>query len=518
MREDTDAFAGQLGAGANLDDHATLHCVTESGVSGERSFIVGDLPVIIQGGMGAAVSHWQLARAVSMRGQLGVVSGTALATVVARKLQAGDEGGHYRRALQTFPDAEVAERVLSSWYKAGGRGSDTPYKSHSMYTIVPSQELLELTVATSYAEVFLAKEGHDGIVGMNLLEKIRLPNPATLYGAMLAGVDYVLMGAGIPMEIPGLLDGLAQHETVRLRVPVEGADANEEHFAVFDPQTVVHGSRENLVRPRFLAIIASAVLAIALTKKASGRVDGFVIEAPTAGGHNAPPRGAQMLSASGEPVYGPKDEVDIEKIKALGLPFWLAGSCGSAEGLKKALAVGAAGIQVGTAFAFCEESGFTPSIKKAALEQVVAKKMTVFTDPNASPTGFPFKVASVPGTLSDSELYNRRTRVCDVGYLRQVYKKADGTLGYRCAGEPVEQYVKKGGQIEETVGRKCLCNGLSAAVGFGQVQKNGERELPLVTAGDDLIHVNRFLRGGATTYTVEDVLSALLEPVVVTNE
>ncbi|MGD8321328.1 MAG: hypothetical protein PVJ02_12765, partial [Gemmatimonadota bacterium] len=35
-------------------------------------------PVIIQGGMGVGISGWRLARAVSSRGQLGVVSGTAL--------------------------------------------------------------------------------------------------------------------------------------------------------------------------------------------------------------------------------------------------------------------------------------------------------------------------------------------------------------------------------------------------------------------------------------------------------
>ena len=36
------------------------------------------LPTIIQGGMGVAVSSWRLASAVARRGQLGVVSGTAL--------------------------------------------------------------------------------------------------------------------------------------------------------------------------------------------------------------------------------------------------------------------------------------------------------------------------------------------------------------------------------------------------------------------------------------------------------
>ena len=47
----------------------------------------GILPKIIQGGMGVGVSSWRLARAVSALGQLGVVSGTALDQVLARRLQ-----------------------------------------------------------------------------------------------------------------------------------------------------------------------------------------------------------------------------------------------------------------------------------------------------------------------------------------------------------------------------------------------------------------------------------------------
>ncbi|HEY6553858.1 MAG TPA: nitronate monooxygenase, partial [Vicinamibacteria bacterium] len=46
-------------------------------------------PQIIQGGMGVAVSSFGLARAVSREGQLGVVSGTALDVVLARRLQSG---------------------------------------------------------------------------------------------------------------------------------------------------------------------------------------------------------------------------------------------------------------------------------------------------------------------------------------------------------------------------------------------------------------------------------------------
>ena len=65
-------------------------------------------PIIIQGGMGAGVSNWQLAQAVSQTGQLGVVSGTALDTIVSRRLQLGDPGGHMQRAIKHFPDAAMA--------------------------------------------------------------------------------------------------------------------------------------------------------------------------------------------------------------------------------------------------------------------------------------------------------------------------------------------------------------------------------------------------------------------------
>ena len=62
--------------------------------------------------MGAGVSGWVLARAVSTAGQLGVVAGTALDVILARRLQVGDPGGHMRRALEHFPIPGVAQRIL----------------------------------------------------------------------------------------------------------------------------------------------------------------------------------------------------------------------------------------------------------------------------------------------------------------------------------------------------------------------------------------------------------------------
>jgi nitronate monooxygenase len=78
------------------------------------------LPTIIQGGMGAAVSNWRLAQAVSRLGQLGVVSGTALDEVFARRLQDGDPGGHMRRGLDRFVFPEMAKRVWSTYFIPGG--------------------------------------------------------------------------------------------------------------------------------------------------------------------------------------------------------------------------------------------------------------------------------------------------------------------------------------------------------------------------------------------------------------
>jgi nitronate monooxygenase len=167
-------------------------------------------PLIIQGGMGAGVSDWRLARAVSLAGQLGVVSGTALACILVRRLQVGDPDGHMRRALAQFPLPQVATKILADYFIPGGKAPDAPFKLTPLPSLQPGGDFVALTVAANFVEVFLAKEGHGGRVGINFLEKIQFPTLASLYGAMLAGVDYVLMGAGIPRAIPGILDQLAR--------------------------------------------------------------------------------------------------------------------------------------------------------------------------------------------------------------------------------------------------------------------------------------------------------------------
>jgi len=149
-----------------------------------------------------------------------------------------------------------------------------------------------------------------------------------------------------------------------------------------------------------------------------------------------------------------------------------------------------------------------PELKLAAIRASRAGQAKVFTDPAASPTGFPFKVMQAPGTMSEPEVYVARERLCDLGGLRETYRREDGSVGYRCASEPVEDYVRKGGNAAATVGRMCLCNGLAATVGLGQLQRGGA-EAPIITAGDEVADLARLVPPGAESYRAEDVIRYL---------
>jgi nitronate monooxygenase len=467
-------------------------------------------PKIIQGGMGVGVSNWRLANAVSKLGQLGVVSGTALDSLFLRRLAEGDQGGHMRRGLDAFPFPEMAKRVWEEYFIPGGKPKGKPYSMAPMHQRRDLRKVVELCVVSNFVEVFLAREGHKNPVGINFLEKVQMPHLSSIYGAMLAGVGYVLMGAGIPLHIPGVLDAFAAHRPAEYKLSVSGAAQGQDTAMHFDPADYAEDVLPSLDRPRFLAIISSNTLAATMLRRATGRVDGFVIETPTAGGHNAPPRGKLQLNASGEPVYGDRDRVNLAEMRTMGVPFWLAGGYGNARKVREALEEGAAGVQVGTAFAFTEESGMRPDLKSALLVQAVAGSGQVFTDPLASPTGFPFKVAQLQGSYSDPAVAEARNRICDLGYLREPYAAPDGKIGYRCAAEPVANYVTKGGKIEDTVGRKCLCNALMANIGHEQTRKDGYVEPALVTVGDDLNTVAQFLEPGRVSYKAARVVESLL--------
>ncbi len=471
------------------------------------------LPTIIQGGMGAAVSSWELARAVSQAGELGVVSGTALDVVCARRLQMGDPGGHMRRALAHFPVPAVARRVMKQYYAHGGIGPAEPFRAVPRFTVDPSMALQELTVVGTFCEVWLAKEGHDGAVGVNFLRKIEMPMPFGLLGAMLAGVDYVIVGAGNPAELPEMIRTFARGDDVRFGIRAQGMRSDDPPVEMVCSPREILGSAHPVAVPRFLAIVSSVDLAAGLAGSPRTRPFGFVLEGPSAGGHNAPPRGPRRVDDLGQPIYDERDSPDVAALAALGLPFWMAGSFGTPEGLARARAEGAVGVQVGTAFAYCAESGMAEEYKSAVLTKVLDGTVEVISDWRASPTGFPFKVVQLEGTVSDDAVAAARQAVCDIGALRVPFKKKGGGIDYRCPAEPLAVYTgRKGGRPENAEGRRCLCNALLSAAGLPQHRPSGTAEPAIITSGDDFSAVRDLqesLLPGQAHYSARAVIEHL---------
>ena len=503
---------------------------------------------LIQGGMGVYVSNWRLARAVAMEQPgttAGTVSGTALDIVYVRLLQLGDPGGHVRRALAAFDalfGVAIGQKIINHFFIDGGKAPAARFKNAPKHMvrlpngsdILPAAqtpapvalnmepETVELLIASGFAEVWLARQGHSGRIFINFLHKVELPLIYTMYGAMLAGVDGIIVGAGNPDGLPAVCSRLAQHAPVTSELSVLYRESGETFQLTFDPRQVADGklAHQPLPRPAFLAIVSLENLVEALAHSQTEAPDGFIIEHHTAGGHNAGPQGPLKKDEKGQPIYGPEDEPDLQAIRQVGLPFWLAGGYGSREKLAQALAAGATGVQVGSVFALSEESGLKSAYRSAILSELKQETddshlvlTTLF-----SPTGFPFKVVQLDDTLADQAVYANRLRVCDIGLLQQrglSKPAADGTrrLFQRCPAAPLDDFVSKRGLPLNTTARRCLCNGLLASVGLGQAGlQNGEQkeEPAIVTLGNHLDGIRRLSRNGQSPYWVHDVVTDIL--------
>ena len=470
------------------------------------------LPQLIQGGMAVGVSTWRLARAVAVAGEklrrpvLGVVSGTGLSDVMIRRLQQGDPDT--LRALTDY-DCGLASELVEAYGSSvsgprGGRHRFAPKPEVLVNgTSAMKAHLTRLTVAAAFVEVSLAKSGHSGPVGINLLEKLQLTHLPMILGAMLASVDYVLVGAGIPNQIPAVLQSYAALQSASYKLDVAGT--NEKHMMTLDPRPFI-SPRKELKKPRFLAIVSHHALAMRLASTVD--VDGFVIEGPSAGGHNAPARGKDVDEA-GQPVYGERDQPDLARMRSLGKPFWVAGSY--AGRLPEARALGAVGIQVGSAFALCDESGLDAGVKRELRGQIATGALEVTTSAIASPTGFPFQVVQLAGTLSEGHVYQSRKRICNIGHVVEAYKKPAGSgtgVGFRCPGGPVGAYLRTGGRPEKTAGVVCLCNGLASAAGLGRVTRNGLEPM-ILTLGKNVDFYDQIATAPGGSYCAEDVVRSV---------
>lgn len=436
---------------------------------------------IVVGGMGVDISSVDLVAAVANHpcGRMsGSLSGTALADFYARVLQLGDPGGRAREAFDAFKEkvpalAEEVEALFAKYFVPGGKAPDAQYKGLPIGGMEPPREVQVMTIASTFAHIWRAKRAAPGRpIGVNFLRKIERVLLYGLYGAVLADADWVVMGAGDPSAIPGLLTLMAKHEPAELPIQVATVPLGQYKIRL-EPRAFVGESFPESKRPAFIAIVSSHLQAEGLAAKPETRPDAFVVEGPEAGGHNAPPR-AKKKDERGNYVYGEEDIADIDAVAALGIPFFVAGGHGhpvpaDIEHPKR---------QVGTLFALSSESGMEPELRKRALDLIWKNKMEVVASADASPSTFPFKLALVPGTVGDPSVYQERSRVCNLGHLRGQRPKDGKPIGL-CPADKPEIFKRSGGPMWRTQNAMCLCNGLMAACGLGQ-----PNEPPLLTLGD----------------------------------
>ncbi len=508
---------------------------------------------IFQGGMGVDIANWKMARAAALWGikhgmpTMGIVSNTGRDIVYARALQDGDPGGHYRRASKHFPNQRIVDEVWSRYYIEGGKPSDKPYKAVPVATFRQSRQSRELIALAGGSEIWLAKEGHDGPIGVNFLTEVQAPMQSELAAVMAEKVDAVVVGAGIPLQFPDVMDDLAAYRKSRFYPHVEAGNPKEFEM-LFDPRDIFPESLGvELRRPWFIPIVSTPSLAksiIKSTKSGDGeiRVDGCVVELYSAGGHNAPPRGKPIrYNERREPQYGPRDEMNEAKwaeMRELGIPFWGAGAFARPERLKELIEkFGANGGQFGSIFAMTEESGYAPWIKAELRRLGYLGILDVLKDGDGSPSSFPFNEGMIPGTIAIPEVYAERDtdvdgRICDLERLRHMGANRSGDVIMYCPSEPVEDYVRKRLQrrdtnalynntitsygrtaiifniIAETKGKKCLCNHLLSAAGKPQVRKWGV-EKAIVTIGDDVGFLPDLINSPYGFYFVDDALNYL---------
>jgi nitronate monooxygenase len=456
-------------------------------------------PRIIQGGLETMVATWPLARAVARAGQLGVVAGALLPVIMARRLQLGDPGGHLRRAFGQFPFPAVARRVWKHWFVPGGKPEPEPFAPLRPPRLEEDPELAELAVQAGFTEVFLAREGHDGPVGMHFHPSAELPLLPTMYGALLAMTPYLLIHHRHAPTVLEQMEALLLGKITGWNLPVADADSGEAPACCFNPARLTAKPPPPLPPPHVLIVGPSArALTAARAETAGRRVAGFIW-------HPEPP------------TDFPEAE-ELAALRALERPFWLAGLPPTPAQLRAARRAGAAGLVVGTPFYYCAESELAPEWKRRVFARLAPLPETASpavparleVEFMASPTGFSVPVVQLAGTAADPEQYAQRERICDVGFLRQLYRRRDGSVGYRCPGENLADHVAKGGDLRGSVTQHCMCNGLLAALGLAQRRPGFGGELPLLPAGEDLSVLEQFRSAADASFAAADVVARLL--------
>jgi nitronate monooxygenase len=333
---------------------------------------------IIQGGMGVGVSLHPLAKAVASEGGVGIVSSACLDRLIAKRSN---------KKVNTYEAA--------------------------------------------YEEVSLSKI-KGGVVGINIMGALARDFNESVRGALDAGADVIISGAGLPLNLPAI------------QPPMDTA---------------------------LIPIVSSArALEIICKKwsKLSYQPDAVVLEGPLAGGH----LGFRI------------DQIDLEPNKLENLlppvkdmarkfgdfPVIVAGGIYTHHDIRRFMDMGADGVQMGTRFLATHESSASDAYKEAVIA-ATADDIVVAHRPG-SPCGLPFRVIK-QSPMYVSALKQLRKPKCDKGYV--LMKDTDGKFTICPAKEDNKDYF-------------CICNGLLSSAGY-----NPSEEEELYTVGTNACRIDKIL-------------------------
>lgn len=333
---------------------------------------------IVQGGMGVGVSLAPLASAVAQEGGLGIVSSACLDRLVSRRT--GKKRNSYEAA---------------------------------------------------YEEVSLAK-AKGGFAGINIMCALARDYEDSVRGALDAGADAIISGAGLPLGLPAI-----QPARDTALVPI-----------------VSSGRALELICKKW--------------ERQGARPDAVVLEGPLAGGH----LGFRMDQVDQE---SNRLENLLPEVKDMagrygGFPVIVAGGIYTHGDIVRFLRMGADGVQMGTRFLATEESSASAAYKDAVIH-CTDDDITLAHDPG-SPCGLPFRVIK-QSPMYLSALARRRKPKCDKGYV--LLKDSEGKFTRCPAKESNEHYF-------------CICNGLLSSAGY-----NPGQEEALYTVGTNAARVTEIV-------------------------
>jgi nitronate monooxygenase len=331
---------------------------------------------IIQGGMGVGVSLSPLAAAVAQEGGVGIVSSAALDRLVSKRTG----------------------------------------KKHTSYE-------------AAFVEVSQAK-AKGGVAGINIMVALIQDYEDSVKGAIDAGADVIISGAGLPLSLPAI------------QPPGETG---------------------------LIPIVSSARALEIICKKwerLGYRPDAVVLEGPLAGGHlGFKLEEIGIESNRLENLLPPVKEM-AEKFG--GFPVIVAGGIYTHDDIVRFLKRGADGVQMGTRFLVAKECSATDAYKQAVID--AGKEDILVAQSPGSPCGLPFMVIKESG-MFQSALEQKRKPRCDKGYVLRPDREGKFT---QCRAR-----LDDGGAF-------CICNGLLSSAGY-----NPDQEDPLYTVGASGYRIDR---------------------------